>query len=718
MRTLPILFTAALLVTNCSAPKSTSADDLSRVLKPGERPQDRRLGKLRTLRDAYHPWVPPKTKAAWEKERQAIREQVLVSTGLWPMPPKQPLKPVIHGKIDRGDYTVEKVFFASHPGHYVSGNLYRPKTIRGKVPGVLCPHGHWPNGRFYDAGEKKARDQIAKGAEKTMAGARYPIQARLVQLARMGCVVFHYDMVGYADSKQIAHRAGFTDVEAGLRLQNFMGLQTFNSIRALDFLMSLPEVDSSRIGVTGASGGGTQTFMLGAVDPRPTVAFPAVMVSTGMQGGCVCENAELLRIGINNIAIAAMFSPKPMAMSGAHDWTIAIETKGLPELRKVYGFYGKQNDVYAKAFPQFQHNYNRVSRTVMYNWFNKYLKLGLKEPVEERDFRPIPPAELSVYDKAHPRPKDAGTAADLRKYLTDVAKTQYARLLPRSPEQVAEYKRVVGTAARVMLDRGIPEKSEITARVTANEFAAGAQLYKGLIGRKGSGEQVPWLLLVPETYGGKVVLWIDGRGKSALFTDAGEPIPAVRKLLDARYAVASADPFLTGEYADKAGKITYPKVDATYQGFTFGYNRPVLSNRVRDILTVLGGLVHRSDVTRVHLVGTGQAGPWVLLARGLAGDRVDKTVVDANGFSFRKVGSTSDPMFLPGALKYGGLGGLAALAAPGNLMVAGLKSVPAAELKPLTTVYSVSRGQITLSADPLTPEMVADRLAGKPKKSR
>src|SRR5262249_2356638 len=155
---------------------------------------------------------------------------------LWPMPEKTPLNPVIHGKIDRDDYTIEKVFFASLPGHYVSGNLYRPKARGGnnapggKHPAVLSPHGHWPNGRFFERNDKEAQEQIAKGAEKTMEGSRYPLQARCAQLARMGCVVFHYDMVGYADSQQIEHRKGFLDAEAELRLQSFMGLQAWNSI--------------------------------------------------------------------------------------------------------------------------------------------------------------------------------------------------------------------------------------------------------------------------------------------------------------------------------------------------------------------------------------------------------------------------------------------------------------------------------------------------------
>src|SRR5258708_5334749 len=183
-----------------------------RVLEPGKLPADSRLGPPRTFNDAYHPWVPPSTKSAWEAAKPAIRERMLVGMGLWPMPPAAPLAPVIHGKIDRDDYTIEKVFFESHPGHFVSGNLYRPKKIEGKVPGVLCPHGHWPNGRFYEAPVKTAQAEIKSGAEANYAGGFYPLQARCATLARMGCVAFHYDMVGNADSQQLPPRSGFTEV--------------------------------------------------------------------------------------------------------------------------------------------------------------------------------------------------------------------------------------------------------------------------------------------------------------------------------------------------------------------------------------------------------------------------------------------------------------------------------------------------------------------------
>ena len=223
---------------------------------------DARLEKAKTLND-YHPFTPPRDADSWAQRAERVREQILVAAGLWPMPPKAPLQPVVHGKIERDTYTVEKVFFQSHPGFFVTGSLYRPKASGSKRrPAVLSPHGHFSSGRFYERSKKDALAQIADGKESTLAGAQYPLQARCAMLARLGCVVFHYDMVGYADSRQIEHGYAFGDVEAELRLQNMFGLQLYNSIRALDFLSGLPDVDPERIGVTGASGGGTQTSFL------------------------------------------------------------------------------------------------------------------------------------------------------------------------------------------------------------------------------------------------------------------------------------------------------------------------------------------------------------------------------------------------------------------------------------------------------------------------
>jgi hypothetical protein len=665
-------------------------------------PQDARLKPMRTLNDPDHPWAPPTTREAWDAESQRIREQLLVACGLWPMPEKSPLAPVVHGKIERDGYSVEKVYFASRPGHYVTGSLYRPANLQGTAPGVLCPHGHWANGRFYDAGDAAAEEQITIGAEEFPSGARSPLQARMVQLARMGCVVFHYDMVGIADNQPIDHRGGFNDVQAELWLQNKLGLQTWNSIRALDFLTSLPDVDASRIGVTGASGGGTQTFMLCAIDPRPTVAFPAVMVSTAMQGGCTCENASYLRHDINNIAIAALFAPRPMALSGADDWTIDIETKGLPELKQVYSLFDSADKVNAVCYPQFQHNYNQVAREMMFDWFNEHLGLGLDSPVKQTDFEPLTRDELTVYTEEHPVPQDSMTSEDLRALMTKETEAWFASIVPDSADQVAEYRRIVGTAARVMLDSGVPETVE--AKVTSERRAGDQRMLEGHLGRPGSGEVVRFVVLLPNSFRGDTIIWVDGSGRSHLLDGTGAPTAPAKQLLDTGYAVVSADLFLTGPGAAEA--LASRKVDDGFPGYTFGYNRPLVSERVHDILTLVRAATLHQEVQRVHLVATGEAGPWGLLAAALARDRLASTTADLRGFSFAQVSESADPMLLPGALRYGDIGGLAALAAPAPLTVYGAKDVDLAALK---SVYATAGGDLQLDESALTPEIVAER---------
>jgi dienelactone hydrolase len=651
---------AALLIVS---PAPAEESELTRVVPPGQKPKDARLGKVKTLND-YFPMTVPKSLADWKLRREALRQQVLVANGLWPLPPKTPLKPVIHGKIERDGYTVEKVFFASYPGHYVCGNLYRPKGKKDKRPGVLCPHGHWANGRFFDAGEKAAETQINQGAEKTIEGARYPLQARCAQLARMGCVVFHYDMVGMADSKQIGHRAGFTDADAELNLQSFMGLQTWNSIRALDFLLSLPEVDARRIGVTGASGGGTQTFILCGIDDRPAVAFPAVMVSTGMQGGCICENCTYLRQEAGNIDLAALFAPKPLGMTGANDWTVEIETKGLPELKALYKLHGAEDKVMARCFRQFGHNYNQVSREVMYNWFNKHLKLGQAEPVVEKPFQPISPKDLSVFDAQHPLPKDAIDADRLRNYLTETSDKQINALMPKDETSLREYRRVIAPALRVMIGGGLPRAEEVEATAVGKQTAHGVTWQRLLLRRRGSGEQVPAVLVHGKDFDGTMVVWVHPQGKASLLP-GDKLIPAAKKALDGKAAILALDVFETGELV---GDKRMP-INAGYAGYTFGYNRPLLANRVHDILTAVAFAASHEKTKKVHLVGFDAAGPWVMLARGLCGDKVARTAADVNGFRFERVRRLGDEMILPGAMKYGGLGALVSLAVPGEMLL-------------------------------------------------
>ncbi len=654
-----------LLVGLLASALAAADTDPTRVLPPDKKPVDSRAGKLRTLNDKDFFFQVPASLEAWQARRQAVREQVLVATGLWPMPQKTPLNAVVHGKIDKGDYTIEKVFFASYPGHYVSGNLYRPKGKAGKVPGVLFAHGHWKDGRLHDAGAKEAQKSLDTKAEKTLESARFFMQALPAQLARMGCVVFHYDMVGVADSKAIGHAAGFADVEADLWLQSAMGLQTWNSVRALDFLLGLPDVDAQRVGMTGASGGGTQTILLAAIDDRLTAAFPAVMVSTAMQGGCVCENCCYLRQGTGNVELIGLFAPKPLGMSGANDWTVEIERKGLPELKALYKLYGAEDKVMARCFPEFPHNYNQVSREVMYNWFNKHLKLGLPEPVVEKPFEPVPPRELSVYDDQHPRPKDERDARKLREYMTAETEKQIEALLPKDTKGYEEFRRIFGTALRVMIHDELPKPADVEATPIGDQEVRNGQTWRRfLLSRKGASEQVPAVGVMGPEFDGTVVVWVHPDGKASLLQE-GKLVPAAQKLLDRKAAILAVDVFGTGEL-----KLDKPMpIDNRYGGYTFGYNRPLVAQRVHDILTAVAFARGHEKTKAVHLVGFEKSGPWVLLARGLCGSVVARTAADWDSFRFYKVRHEDDEMMLPGAMKYGGLSALAALAAPGELFV-------------------------------------------------
>ena len=640
-----------------------AADSLT-LYPADKKPNDKRLGTVRTLNDKDFNLRVPATKDAWLARARAIREQILVSQGLWPLPPRDKLTPTIHGRVDRPGYSVERVFFASTPGHYVTGSLYRPRgkdgtLLPGKLPTVLVAHGHWANGRMHDAGEATAKRDIASKAETHPANARYFLQAKAAHLARLGCVVFQYDMVGYADSTALGHSA-FADAEAELRLQNLMGLQTWNSLRALDFLAGLPEVDDKRIAMTGASGGGTQTFLLAALDDRIAVAVPAVMVSTGMQGGCVCENASYLRVGTGNVEFAALMAPRPLALTGANDWTLEIEKKGYPELQGIWKLFDAESRVRAKCWPEFGHNYNQPARQFMYEFLNEHLKIGHKTPLVEPPFEPLTRAEQTVFTKEHPQPADALPAERLRQKLTEADEARLKAMMPRDAKSLAAFRETVEPALRVMLGSTLPLGKELFSRGFGTPQVEGATATGFLIGVRNTGEQVPTVVLRGKTFNGTVIVWVNPGGKADLLAD-GKLIPAAQAVLDAGAAIVAPDVFHTGELTLE----TPPTVNPRFAGYTFGYNRPLVAQRARDILSAVAfAKVALPGVKQVHLLGEGTAGPWVLLARGLCGAAVTKTAADMNRFRFEKVTTTTDPMMLPGALKYGGLGAFAALAAP------------------------------------------------------
>ncbi len=587
--------------------------------------------------DGQFPWSPSPSPEAWQKRAEAVRMQLRVALGLWPEPTRTPLNAVIHGRLERDDYAVEKVFFEPMPGFFATGTLFRPKTITGKIPAVLCPHGHWQDARWALRSEAEVQKEIASGGERFAKGGRSIHQSLGVQLARMGCIALVIDMFGNCDSQQIsaeiAHKFakqrpemispvpgawGFFSPQAESHAQSIMGLQTWMNIRALDFLAALPEVDPARLACTGASGGGTQTMMLGALDPRLAVAAPAVMVSTAMQGGCTCENACGLRIGTGNIEFAALFAPKPMGLTSAKDWTIELPTKGFPELQKHWAMLGAPDAVKLWHHPEFGHNYNVVAREHIYAFFNEHLRLGLApERLRERDHDPLTREQLTVWDAAHPAPPGGPDfEKKLLKWWHDDAQAQMTK-------DMAVFRKVAGAAAK----NALPSVPKVAKSLTFTKSVV-------LILRDMKGDDD----------------WIKP------LTESGMSVWDETLLLPAQ-----------------APKVSNPREAAAY---THGYNPAIFTRKVHTALLSIGR-GEGETTERIGIIALGAtSSAAAAAATWLKGDKVKALILDTAGFRFQNVRDIRDPMFFPGGAKYGDLPGLLALGAPRKLFLMGEGAVP------------------------------------------
>ncbi len=665
-----------------------------RVLPEGQLPNDSRLKPLKDL-NGYFPFVPSETKEQWDERAEYVRRQILVANGLWPMPTKTPLNKVVHGVIDMGDYTVEKAYFESMPGFYVTGSLYRPKGKSGKLPGVLCPHGHWANGRFYENSPAAVKKEIESGAEQFESNGRSPLQTRCIFLAKLGCVVFHYDMIGYADNTQIsydvAHRFakqrpemnteqnwGLFSPQAESHLQSVMGLQTYNSIRALDFLSELPDVDTSRLAVTGASGGGTQSMILGAIDPRVAASFPAVMVSTAMQGGCTCENACNLRIGTGNIEFAALFAPKPLGLTAADDWTVELSEKGFPELMKQYAVLEGWGNLFLLDRTEFKHNYNSISRHAMYHWFNKHLKLGVKEPIQEVPIELLSTEQMTVWDDGHPKP--AG-GYEFEKKLLDwwngnseeniAVVSEATRLVPQSDGAHDDYLKVIGGGIDIVIGRGLSEPNEIEEETIEEIERGGYVEVRALVRNTAHGEELPAIFLHPHEWKERAVIWLDEQGKAGLFDDTGSPKDEIKELIAAGVTVIGVDLLYQGEFlADVKPLVSTRRVENPREAacYTFGYSHTVFAKRVHDVLTMISFAKHHElEPKQIDLVGLAGAGHWAAAASAQARGSLHAAAIDTKGFRFANVNDIHSPDFLPGGAKYGDLPGMLESAELSNL---------------------------------------------------
>ncbi len=517
----------------------------------------------------------------WQARREVLRRQILSAAGLFPMFPKTDLHPQVFGRVRHPGYTIEKVLLETMPGYYLGGNLYRPTKPAppGGYPAVVSPHGHWDYGRL----------------ENT---AICSVPARAITLATQGYVVLTIDMVGYNDTIQTPHDFG-TKPEEQLWSFGSLGLQLWNAIRAVDFLESLEGVNPHKIGATGASGGGTQTFLLGAVDDRIQFSAPANMVSLTMQGGGICENAPNLRLDTNNVEFAAMMAPRPMLVAGATgDWTRNMKTEEYPAIRAIYDLYGKGDQV-EYFFQQAPHNYNQANREAMYAFFGKHV-LGIDDPgqLKEKTVHPDKPQDmLALFNR-------------------------------KQPENAISYDQLFGEWMSMAKQQKGQERERLAAALAADWPEVVTMQPDGdriLLGRPGKGDRIP-------------AIWVNGKNPPLLMVhpDGAE---AARKTPEAEKAIREGRALLMID-AFQTGLAVAPRDRSVRMFLTF--NKSDDANRVQDILTALAWLKSAEKT----LVGVGQARAWCLYAAAAAPVKVkldQGAVTDARDF------------FVPGIERAGGL---------------------------------------------------------------
>ncbi len=534
------------------------------------------------------------TLEQWEERKRYLRGQILSAAGLDPMPEKTPLNPRYVARMERGDYSIENVLLETLPGYFLGGNLYRPLGRSGKFPGVLLAHGHARNGRL----------EHTHLASPPSFG---------ITMARQGYVVFSYDMVGWNDTKQTIHEFG--GPRETLWAFGPLGLQLWNSTRVLDFLQSLPDVDPERIAMTGWSGGGTQTFLLTAVDDRVKVSAPVNMVSAIMQGGSPCENAPNLRIDTYNVEITALAAPRPMLLvSSPWDQSRNTPREEYVVIRGVYSLYGKAHDI-ENVEIEAQHNYNRDSREAVYRFFGKHF-LNRTDPADYQE-KPMTLEKPEDMLALHGRqlPAHAKTYDELFRYWRESA--------ARQSEQTRDL-----TQLRRRLQY-------VLAAEWPSQFLSDTSGEQLIIGRAGRRDRVP-------------ALWRPGKGLPLLLVDANGAATA-RKSPETRAALAAGRPVLLID-AFQTGTAVAVRDRSPRYFLTF--NKSDDANRVQDILTALAWL-RKQTPEKIELRGTGKAGIWCLFAAAVAGLDVSLHV-DLDNFT----GTDEDFLrgfFVPGIQRAGGL---------------------------------------------------------------
>lgn len=382
-----------------------------------------------------------------ETDRKAWRARTMKdlrrALGLEQFPARGPLKPRIVGTLKRDGYFVDKLVFESRPGFLMTASLYRPAEVAGRVPAVLCVHGHTQRGKTSGA-----------------------MQIRSINYARAGWVALAVDATGHGERGHIGHRRTWSIGAAGLTVE---GVQVWDNMRAVDYLLSRADVDAKRIGITGCSGGGNQTMYTAAVDDRIAVAAPVCSVSS-LRGqiftpngiGCQCECIpDVMRFGLENAVVCALIAPRPLlVLSGSEDRCFPVVHTRV-SMKHLTRFYQAVDltDRYKYAERPLPHGYPKALRELSHAWFDRWFNGRAKQ-------RPWREPETKVEEKSalwcFPRGKLPADSASLGSLAHEAGLKLVAKLsVPRTAAARATLRKRI----RDDVLGGFPKRVALAAQV-------------------------------------------------------------------------------------------------------------------------------------------------------------------------------------------------------------------------------------------------------------
>jgi len=444
----PTLLLGATLMTPAADPPSDTA-------KADEAIHKYLTAETRRLSERFMDGA--KTRAEWEAKRPKLKEQFLDMLGLWPLPEKTPLKATVTGTLERGDVSIEKLHFQSKPGLYVTGNLYRPspKRERGKLPAILYVCGH--SGRGRDGNKTAFQDH-------GMWFASNGYVCLVVDTLQLGEIAGKHHGT-YNLNRFWWQSRGYTPA----------GVECWNGIRAIDYLVTRPDVDPERIGVTGISGGGASTVWICAADDRVKVAVPvsgmsdleSYVTNKVINGHCDCM------FFVNTYqwewtTALALFAPKPLLFANSDNDTIFPmdgNRRIIERLRKCYDMLGHKENV-DEYVSKGGHDYRPDLRVAIFAFINKHLKQDTS-PVKDADFPKIEGKELRVFPEDVDLPKD-----QINDRVDEVFVPVAEVKLPATKEEFKEWKAGLVKKLRESSLRALPEK--VPPVVRGRELFGGA----------------------------------------------------------------------------------------------------------------------------------------------------------------------------------------------------------------------------------------------------